>query len=134
MTLNILENYLDLNCDVIFVSHDRYFIDKITTRLLILDPIIIKSKYSSYLYNKSILHDALNEHQHTHKKPINSKIPKNLESKKDKDKKIQKKLIHKDQIEFDKIEEEIISLEDIIKDLESKLNNPQDYENIVSYN
>ena len=66
-TMNILEDYLmQSECAIIFVSHDRYFTDKIAQRLLVLQNsmdsmrqnyIITHAKYSEFLDTQSELQE-----------------------------------------------------------------------------
>ncbi len=135
-TMNILEEYLlSAKEAIIFVSHDRYFTDKIADRLLVLQQtkkddksyIITHASYSEFLDTQQELteiesiRDSISEEitkQDKQKKTINM----------DCNKQKPKRLSYKEQLEYDKIEEEIEALESNIKELEYKLSTPSEYE------
>lgn len=144
-TLNILEDYLyNAQCCVIFVSHDRYFVDRLAQRLLIIESnsfkskenhkfiesncIITHAKYSEYLSAKSDLKELQNEIklQSSMQSHIESKNEETLDSKNHNFK--AKKLSYKEKLEYENLESEIEILESSIKILESRLSNPKDYE------
>lgn len=106
-TMTILEDYIsNFKGTVISVSHDRYFLDKITDNLLIFKGQGIisnyRGSYSGYLKTVS-------------KKPKsgnNTTKPKTQSDNSDnKDKKIKKKLSYSEQIEFKNLEPKIDELE-----------------------
>ncbi len=136
-TMNILEDYLlQSENALIFVSHDRYFTDKIAQRLLVLQDAITQdknymltyAKYSEFLDTQSelqairTLQETLEKDSHTQK----DTITKNTNNTKIQQK--PKKLSYKDQREYDNLEEEIQNLENHIKALEYKLSTPNEYE------
>lgn len=138
-TMNILEDYLmQSECAIIFVSHDRYFTDKIAQRLLVLQEHISKTqnymlthaKYSEFLDTQSELQEikSLQETLDKDSKPQykqanNNQCKKDMQSQQ----KI-KKLSYKDQREYDSLEEDIQNLEEQIKILEHRLSTPSEYE------
>lgn len=132
-TMNILEKYLQsYECAIIFVSHDRYFVDKIAKRLLVLQDnnaephhIITYAKYNEFLDIQDELEEIhsiqnlspqdnvdsithIKNNSHTIQKP--------------------KKLSYKEKLEYEKLEEEIPILETRIKMLEHQLSIPSEYE------
>ncbi len=119
-TINILEEYLmDFNGSVIFVSHDRYFVDKIAKKLFIFkgDGIIEESyiQYSEYLEIEKELKLIENE---------KSKIE---NEKKEKQKRKIKKLSYKEQRELEELPKLIEELEITIAEIEECLQNPECY-------
>ena len=146
-TMNILEDYLmQSECAIIFVSHDRYFTDKIAQRLLVLQNsmdsmqqnyIITHAKYSEFLDTQSELQEIYtlqNELTESKQKDSAKKDSMQTETKSNKTQEIPKneakpkKLSYKDQREYDNLEEDIERLEACIKDLEYKLGTPSEYE------
>ena len=131
-TMNILEDYLmQSECAIIFVSHDRYFTDKIAQRLLVLQNsmdsmqqnyIITHAKYSEFLDTQSelqeiyTLQNELTESKQKDSIQTETKSNKTQEIPKNEAK--PKKLSYKDQREYDSLEEDIERLEACIKDLE----------------
>jgi ATP-binding cassette subfamily F protein uup len=117
-TINILEEYLmEFKGAVIFVSHDRYFVDKLADKLFIFkgDGIIEESyiPYSEYLeIEKSI--KELQNFEITAKKP--------------KKEKKQNKLSYKEKLEYEKLPDEIDELEAKVISLNECLSNPSCYE------
>ena len=123
-TLTILESFLQQfqGC-LIIVSHDRYFMDKITDHLLIFegngkikDFIGTFTEYRSQ-NTKSETKEIKSDHQEK-KKEVKPEKPK-------------KKLSFKEQKELETIEKEIPILEIQINEILEKLNNEMDY-NIIS--
>jgi ATP-binding cassette subfamily F protein uup len=121
-TINILEEYLmDFKGAVIFVSHDRYFVDKLADKLFIFkgDGIIEESyvPYSEYLEIEKAIKEL-------------SEFEKEIEIKKDEPKKEKKqtKLSYKEKIEYEKLPDEIDQLEEKIMKLNECLADPQCYE------
>ncbi|PAF54265.1 ABC transporter ATP-binding protein [Helicobacter sp. 13S00482-2] len=120
-TINILEEYLQ-NFDgaLIFVSHDRYFVDKIAHKLLVFKGDgICEESYMSYteyldiqkeLAEYDVLESDLKDNQ--------------------KDEKIKKnnKLSYKDAMELDLLPNQIEKLENIIKSLELELSDERIYQ------
>ncbi len=114
-TLTILESYLnDFQGAVIVVSHDRYFLDRIVNRVLVLDSSLVwkpyNGGYSDYLEKR------IDESQEVVKvvKP------------KEKEKKI--KLNYLEQKEFETIEKEIDELQNKILDKQKEID-----DNITNY-
>ncbi|RDU67043.1 ABC transporter ATP-binding protein [Helicobacter didelphidarum] len=154
-TMNILEDYLQHSeCAIIFVSHDRYFVDKIAQRLLILGQsleisdsvnkkiqqeklqnyLITYAKYSEFLEIQNEIKE-LQSFQNIRQDSNNSLTTQNILSHTDKkdsntpSKNPQKKkLSYKDKIEYDDLEEQIQNLEMQICELERRLSIPSEYE------
>ena len=109
-TLNILEDYLgDFPGCLIVVSHDRYFLDKLTSKILVFkrnEPIeIVFGMVSDYLFQQ--------------KAPVKESKPGKSRQKEDKPK--PQKLSYKLKLRKESIEKEIPVLEDTLKGLEKKL-------------
>lgn len=120
-TINILEEYLQSfeGC-ILFVSHDRYFVDKIAQKLLVFEGggrvVERYESYSEYLEDKKeLLEYAL----------IEKEIAKEQKEKKSK---APTKLSYKDQRALELLPQEIEELEMRIKKLESELSDPKIYE------
>ncbi|MDD2640284.1 MAG: ABC-F family ATP-binding cassette domain-containing protein [Arcobacteraceae bacterium] len=129
-TINILEEYLqNFQGALIFVSHDRYFVDKIAKKLYVFkgsNGEIIESfqPYSEYLEIEKELQD-LNEYE--------KELSKNSETLKSNEKaatpiKKPTKLSYKDQREYDNLPQELEALEIKIEELTACLSNPKCYE------
>ena len=126
-TINILEEYLqNFQGALIFVSHDRYFVDKIAKKLFVFqgNGHIMESfqPYSEYLQIEKELKelDSLEieiQKEKTTPKAIN-------EPKK------QTKLSYKDQREYDNLPKELEELENKIEELNNCLADPKCYEKI----
>lgn len=120
-TINILEEYLQsFNGCILFVSHDRYFVDKIAQKLLVFEgggKIVERyESYSEYLEDKKeLLEYAL----------IEKELAKEQKEKKSK---APTKLSYKDQRALESLPSEIEGLEKMIKRLESELSDPKIYE------
>jgi ATP-binding cassette subfamily F protein uup len=121
-TINILEEYLiDFKGAVIFVSHDRYFVDKLAQKLFIFkgNGIIEESymQYSEYLEVEKTIKE-LNEFE------------KEVEIKKEEPKKEKKqtKLSYKEKREYESLPNEIDELEMKVEELNKCLANPECYE------
>jgi len=121
-TINILEEYLiDFKGAVIFVSHDRYFVDKLAQKLFIFkgNGVIEESyvPYSEYLEIEKTI------------KELNS-FEKEVEIKKEepKQEKKQTKLSYKEKVEYEKLPDEIDELETKVAELNECLANPECYE------
>ncbi|WP_395148934.1 ribosomal protection-like ABC-F family protein [uncultured Helicobacter sp.] len=123
-TMTIIEEYLaHFNGSVIFVSHDRYFVDKLASKLLIFegDGVVNVAfvSYSEYLDTKLELSEL-------------ESLDKSVEQEK---LKIQKpktplKLSYKEKLALDSLPQEIEELEGRIALLESDLTNPEKYQSI----
>ncbi len=125
-TINILEEkLLNFTGALIFVSHDRYFIDKISTKLLIFkgNGVVEESfqEYSEYLLIEKNINE-LYEIEKTVKSA--SKLPK----KESKEEKKRTKLSYKDQRDLERLPTLIEKLEDKIDEVNSCLCNPECYE------
>jgi len=119
-TINILEEYLmDFEGSVIFVSHDRYFVDKIAKKLFIFkgDGVVEEShiEYTEYLEIEKEL------------KLIENVELKMENEKKQKPKRRQKKLSYKEQRELEELPKLIEELEITIVEIEECLANPDCY-------
>lgn len=120
-TINILEEYLQSfeGC-ILFVSHDRYFVDKIAQKLLVFEGggrvVERYESYSEYLEDKKELLEYV---------LIEKEIAKEQKEKKSK---APTKLSYKDQRALELLPQEIEGLEMKIKRLESELSDPKIYE------
>ncbi|MGJ0337992.1 ribosomal protection-like ABC-F family protein [Aliarcobacter cryaerophilus] len=126
-TINILEEYLqNFQGALIFVSHDRYFVDKIAKKLFVFtgNGHIMESfqPYSEYLQIEKELKDLDNLEVELEKEKTSVKVVN--EPKK------QTKLSYKDQREYDSLPNEIEELENKIAELNSCLADPKCYEKI----
>ena len=120
-TINILEEYLiDYEGSVIFVSHDRYFVDKIAKKLFIFkgEGVIEESHipYTEYLEIEKEL-KLLSE--------VSEKCKVKNEKKKNKK---QKKLSYKEQRELEELPKLIEELEITIAEIEECLADPECYQ------
>ncbi len=126
-TINILEEYLQsFQGALIFVSHDRYFVDKIAKKLFIFkgNGVLEESyqKYSEYLEDeKDIKYVEMmeKEEQNNLAKPITQAI---VETPK---KKV--KLTYNEQRDYEKLPDEIEKLELEIKKINECLSDPECY-------
>ena len=121
-TINILEEYLQsFDGALIFVSHDRYFVDKIAKKLLIFkgNGIIEESyqSYSEYLDIQKVIDDL-----------EKSPIQKDEKQKTTKIKNRKEKLSYKEEKEYQTLSDEIDKLEKEIKELNNCLANPNCYQ------
>lgn len=126
-TINILEEYLqNFQGALIFVSHDRYFVDKIAKKLYVFkgsNGEIIESyqPYTEYLEIDKELRE-LNDLE----KEISSEN--NTQTKQIQTVKKQNKLSYKDQREYDNLPKEIEEYEIEIEEINKCLSNPKCYE------
>ena len=125
-TINILEEYLqNFQGALIFVSHDRYFVDKIAKKLFVFkgEGEIMESfqPYTEYLEIEKELEDL---------KALENEISKESKTteKTVSTVKKQTKLSYKEQREYDSLPEEIEKLELQIEELNSCLMDPKCYE------
>lgn len=124
-TINILEEYLQsFQGALIFVSHDRYFVDKIAKKLFVFkgkNGLVEESfqPYSEYLEIEKEIFDLESLEVET-KKQAQEK-PKQTVKK-------QTKLSYKDQRDYDSLPEEIEKLEEKIEEINECLMNPACYE------
>ncbi len=126
-TINILEEYLqNFQGALIFVSHDRYFVDKIAKKLFVFtgNGHIMESfqPYSEYLQIEKELKELDNLEVELEKEKTSVKVVN--EPKK------QTKLSYKDQREYDSLPNELEELEAKIAELNSCLADPKCYEKI----
>lgn len=122
-TLTILEDYLeDFSGTVIAVSHDRYFLDKVAEKLLILDGSGVVSyhtgNYSEYIEKYG---NVMKAEKSSEKKENNKTEDKSLD-KEDKKKNKPLKFSYKEQKEFDEIDDVIAEVENQISELDGKVN------------
>ena len=127
-TINILEEYLqNFQGALIFVSHDRYFVDKIAKKLFVFkgDGEIMESHqpYSEYLEIEKELLDLKNFEKEILTVPTND-----TEAQTKTPQKKQTKLSYKDQREYDSLPKLIDDLETKIEEINLCLSNPECYE------
>ncbi len=126
-TINILEEYLqNFQGALIFVSHDRYFVDKIATKLFVFkghNGIVEESfqPYTEYLEIEKEIKDLMDFEKELEKEATISNSEKKPQKK-------QTKLSYKDQREYDSLPEELEKLEEKIEELRGCLGNPACYE------
>lgn len=121
-TLTILEDYLEnFPGTVIAVSHDRYFLDKVVEKLIILDGSGSVSyhtgNYSEYMEK----YEGIKEEKIADKKNNTKKDEKSLD-KEDKKKDKPLKFSYKEQKEFDEIDSLIEQTENQISEADKKIN------------
>jgi len=126
-TINILEEYLqNFQGALIFVSHDRYFVDKIAKKLFVFkgDGLVEESyqPYTEYLE----IEKELRELESLEKE--NSKEESNTNTKLTNKEKKQTKLSYKDQRDYDSLPKEIEKLEEQIEKINECLATPSCYE------
>ncbi len=124
-TINILEEKLiNFPGAILFVSHDRYFIDKIASKLFIFkgDGVVEESfqTYTEYLD----IEKELKELDDLDKEVKTATIKTEIKSKEKK----QTKLSYKEQQDFDKLPDEIELLEEEMKKLNRCLHDPECYQ------
>ena len=124
-TINILEEQLlNFSGALLFVSHDRYFVDKIASKLFIFKGDgLIEESYQSYTEYLEL------EKEIKELDSLEVNIKKELKSP-SKPKEVQKatKLSYKDQRDFDSLPDEIERLEVEIEKLNNCLANPECYQ------
>ncbi|WP_442914833.1 ABC-F family ATP-binding cassette domain-containing protein [Marinilactibacillus sp. 15R] len=116
-TLTVLEDYIQtFSGAVIAVSHDRYFLDKIATKLLIFQG---NGKIDDY-YGKMSEY-LMQQEEKAVKQPVKTDLPekKNYNEEKKKEK---IKLTYLEQKEWDTIEEEIFDLEAELENIQEEMN------------
>ena len=124
-TINILEEYLqNFQGALIFVSHDRYFVDKIAKKLFVFqgNAQIMESHqpYTEYLEIEKEIKD-LESFEKEVEKEIST--PKTVQTVKK-----QTKLSYKDQREYDMLPEELEKLELKLEEINACLMDPKCYE------
>lgn len=112
---------LDFGGTLLFVSHDRYFIDKIATKVLEMSSNSIKEYYGNYSYYV----EKRNENN-TKEDEEEKKTKTQLKNEKMREK-LKQKEAKKQREYMARIENEIIETEDAIKELEEKMCNPDIY-------
>lgn len=127
-TIGIVEEYLlNFSGAVIFVSHDRYFVDKLAHKLLIFEGegAVVESyaPYSEYLEIMQNLREIA-----AFERTQDSQISQSQESLESKAVKKQNKLSYKERLELDSLPERIEGLEVQVAKLKEDLSNPQIYE------
>lgn len=126
-TLTILEDYLDgFQGIVIAVSHDRYFLDRIVTRIFAFEGNGTVTQYEGGFTDYQIVSEAKREDkelsdgdQSQDKKQTKKQDKKLVGEYKSKDRKL--KFTFKEQKEWDTIEEDISGLESDITELDQKI-------------
>jgi ATP-binding cassette subfamily F protein uup len=124
-TINILEEKLiNFPGAILFVSHDRYFIDKIASKLFIFkgDGVVEESfqTYTEYLEIEKEMKEL-----HNLEKEVKTQIVKTETKPKEKK---QTKLSYKEQQDFDKLPDEIEALEEEMDQLNACLQDPDCYQ------
>lgn len=112
---------LDFGGTLLFVSHDRYFIDKIATKVLEMSSDSINEYYGNYSYYV----EKRNENN-TKEDEGEKKTKTQLKNEKMREK-LKQKEAKKQREYMARIENEIIETEDAIKELEEKMCNPDIY-------
>ncbi len=124
-TINILEEYLqNFQGALIFVSHDRYFVDKIAKKLFVFqgNGHIMESfqPYSEYLEIEKELRELQTLENEISKEVTSEKVAPIIKK--------QTKLSYKDQREYDMLPKEIEDLELKLDEINACLMNPKCYE------
>lgn len=120
-TLNILESYIDdFNGAVITVSHDRYFLDRICTKIFSFEGngkiVEHTGNYSDFVHYRN---EYLEPIVKVNKIKNNKVQEKNGNSEKNN---LKRKFSYKENLEFETIDSEIEALENRITDIESEIN------------
>ncbi|MDK2090367.1 ribosomal protection-like ABC-F family protein [Aliarcobacter butzleri] len=124
-TINILEEYLqNFQGALIFVSHDRYFVDKIAKKLFVFqgNGHIMESfqPYSEYLEIEKELKELDSLEFDIEKEKTSVQVPQQTKK--------QTKLSYKDQREYDLLPKELEELESKLEEINNCLANPKCYE------
>lgn len=124
-TINILEEYLqNFQGALIFVSHDRYFVDKIAKKLYVFqgNGHIMESfqPYSEYLEIEKELKELKSFENEIEKEASSEKVVQAIKK--------QTKLSYKDQREYDNLPKELEDLELRLEEINACLMNPKCYE------
>ncbi|RXK01163.1 ABC transporter ATP-binding protein [Arcobacter sp. CECT 8986] len=126
-TINILEEYLqNFQGALIFVSHDRYFVDKIATKLFIFRGENGKVEESFQPYTEYLEFEKEIKELESYANEI-EKSQSSQDNRKSQPKK-QTKLSYKDQRDYDSLPKEIEELEQKIEEINICLSNPECYE------
>ncbi|MEA3289805.1 MAG: ABC-F family ATP-binding cassette domain-containing protein [Campylobacterota bacterium] len=125
-TINILEEYLvNYQGAILFVSHDRYFVDKIAKKLFVFTGGgEIMESYQPYTEYLAIEKEIKELSELEYESIKEEKQIKEKEQQKNKP----KKLTYNDQREYDKLPEEIDKLEEKIEELNNCVMDPKCYE------
>jgi len=123
-TINILEEKLiNFPGAILFVSHDRYFIDKIASKLFIFKGNgVVEESYQSYTEYLEIEKEM--KELDTLEKEVKTTVKKETPQKEKK----QTKLSYKEQKDYDTLPDEIEALEEEIEALNACLQNPECYQ------
>ena len=124
-TINILEEKLiNFPGAILFVSHDRYFIDKIASKLFIFKGEgVVEESYQTYTEYLEIEKEMKELEALEQEVKVNSKKDEAFTEKK------QTKLSYKEQQDYDKLPDEIEALEEKIAALNACLQDPECYQN-----
>ncbi len=124
-TINILEEKLiNFPGAILFVSHDRYFIDKIASKLFIFKGDgVVEESYQTYTEYLEIEKEIKELEALEKEVKVNSKKDEAVTEKK------QTKLSYKEQQDYDKLPDEIEALEEKIAALNACLQDPECYQN-----
>ncbi|MBQ8085410.1 MAG: ABC-F family ATP-binding cassette domain-containing protein [Lachnospiraceae bacterium] len=141
-TLRILEDYLDSFAGIIItVSHDRYFLDRVVTRIFSFEPggNILQSEggYSDYLERNSHLETPAGDKGQVKSSKLKNSDGNSSDSKKNKKYRAPRektKLSFNEQKEYDTIESEIDELESRNAELDSLIaNSATDFVKLTEY-
>jgi len=127
-TINILEQYLmNFQGALIFVSHDRYFVDKIAKKLFIFkgEGLLEESyqKYSEYLEDEKD-----EKYVQEMEKQSSGQVEKRVEKKEQEKPKQKVKLTYNDKRDYENLPSQIEQLEDKIEKLNNCMMDPSCYE------
>jgi len=121
-----LENALiDYEGTILAVSHDRYFINKLATRIMCLEENGVKNFAGNYDYYFEHVKNAPQQVKQTEKPKVNE-----YKLKKEKESELRRK-----KGRLSRLENEISEIEEEIKEIEAKINSPEtvaDYELVIS--
>jgi len=123
-TINILEEKLiNFPGAILFVSHDRYFIDKIASKLFIFKGDgVVEESYQTYTEYLEI------EKEMKELDAIEQEVKTSVKKDEPTQKKKQTKLSYKEQQDYDTLPDEIEALEEKIESLNACLQDPQCYQ------
>jgi ATP-binding cassette subfamily F protein uup len=123
-TINILEEKLiNFPGAILFVSHDRYFIDKIASKLFIFKGNgVVEESYQTYTEYLEI------EKEMKELDSLEKEIKVNVKKEEPKVEKKQTKLSYKEQKDYDTLPDEIEALEEEIETLNACLQDPECYQ------
>ena len=129
-TLTVLENYLDdFDGTVITVSHDRYFLDRVASQLLIFQGNGVIQPYTGRFT------DYLQEESQTKSKPASTskkKAVKKAPEKQDNQQNKKTKLTYAEKLEWEHVDEELDKLDQQQTSIENEMNSSGDnYEKLA---